>query len=83
MTKLNQPTKGNNMKKIKVKDIRKLIKDVPDDVNFEIDISDAKIGERSVSTDVRYMSEIELGKTITENFKCAWINIIYPKQEAA
>jgi hypothetical protein len=29
------------------------------------------------------MSEIELGKTITENFKCAWINIIYPKQEAA
>ncbi len=83
MTKLNQPTKGNNMKKIKVKDIRKLIKDIPDDVNFEIDISDAKIGERSVSTDVRYMSEIELGKTITENFKCAWINIIYPKQEAA
>jgi hypothetical protein len=71
------------MKKIKVKDLKDLIKDLPDDVNFEIDISDAKIGERSVSTDVRYMSEIELGKTITENFKCAWINIIYPKQEAA
>ena len=83
MTKFNQPMKGNNMKKIKVKDLKDLIKDLPDDVNFEIDISDAKIGERSISTDVRYMSEIELGKTITENFKCAWINIIYPKQEAA
>ena len=71
------------MKKIKVKDLKNLIKDLPDDVNFEIDISDAKIGERSVSTDVRYMNEIELGKTITDNFKCAWINIIYQKKEVA
>jgi hypothetical protein len=72
----NKSQKGNQMVKIKIKDLRKLIKDLPDDINFEIDISDAKIGERSVSTDIRYMNQIELGKTITENYKVAWINII-------
>jgi hypothetical protein len=37
------------MKKIKVKDIKELIKNLSDDTNFEIDISDGKVGKRSVS----------------------------------
>ena len=60
------------MKKIKVKDIKELIKNLSDDINFEIDISDGKIGKRSVSDDIRYMHQIETGKSD----KSVWINII-------
>ena len=60
------------MKKIKVKDIKELIKNLSDDTNFEIDISDGKVGTRSVSDDIRYMHQIETGKSD----KSVWINII-------
>jgi len=60
------------MKKIKVKDIKELIKNLSDDTNFEIDISDGKVGKRSVSDDIRYMQQIETGKSD----KSVWINII-------
>jgi hypothetical protein len=60
------------MKKIKIKHIKKLIKNLPDEANFEIDISNGKIGKRSISDDIRYLHEIEIGK----NNKIAWINII-------
>jgi hypothetical protein len=60
------------MKKIKVKDIKELIKNLSDDTNFEIDISDGKVGKRSVSDDIRYMHQIETGKSD----KSVWINII-------
>jgi hypothetical protein len=59
------------MKKIKVKDIKELIKNLYD-TNFEIDISDGKVGKRSVSDDIRYMHQIETGKSD----KSVWINII-------
>ena len=60
------------MRKIKIKDIKKLIKNLPDNAYFEIDISNGKIGQRSVSDDIRYLHEIEMGK----NNKLAYINII-------
>ena len=60
------------MKKIKVKDIKELIKNLSDDINFEIDISDGKIGKSSVSDDIRYIHQIEIGKSD----KSVWINII-------
>jgi hypothetical protein len=60
------------MKRIKVKHIRKLIKDLPNNTYFEIDISNGKIGKRSVSNDIRYIHQIEIGK----NTKIAWLNII-------
>jgi hypothetical protein len=60
------------MKKIKIKHIKKLIENLPDDANFEIDISNGKIGQRSTSDDIRYLHEIEIGKSN----KIAWINII-------
>jgi hypothetical protein len=50
------------MKKIKIKHIKELIKNLPDEANFEIDISDGKIGKRSISDDIRYLHEIEIGK---------------------
>ena len=60
------------MKRIKVKHIRKLIKDLPNNTYFEIDISNGKIGKRSISNDIRYINQIEIGK----NNKLAWLNII-------
>ena len=60
------------MKKIKIKQIKELIKNLPDEPNFEIDISNSKIGKRSISDDIRYLHEIEIGT----NNKIAWINII-------
>ena len=60
------------MKRIKVKHIRKLIKDLPNNTYFEIDISNGKIGKRSVSNDIRYIHQIEIGKSD----KLAWLNII-------
>jgi len=60
------------MRRIKIKDIKKLIKNLPDNAYFEIDISNGKIGQRSVSDDIRYLHEIEMGK----NNKLAYINII-------
>ena len=60
------------MKRIKVKHIRKLIKDLPNNTYFEIDISNGKIGKRSISNDIRYINQIEIGK----NSKLAWLNII-------
>ena len=60
------------MKRIKVKHIRKLIKDLPNNTYFEIDISNGKIGKRSISNDIRYINQIESGK----NSKLAWLNII-------
>ena len=63
-------------KKIKVKDIRKLIKGLSDQSNFEIDISDGKIGHRSISTDIRRMNEIELDTYTRHGKTLAYINII-------
>ena len=60
------------MKRIRVKHIKELIKNLPDDTYFEIDISNGKIGKRSVSDDIRYTNQIETGK----NNKLAWLNII-------
>jgi hypothetical protein len=60
------------MRKIKIKEIRKLIKNLPSNAYFEIDISNGKIGQRSISTDIRYLHQIEIGK----NNKLAWLNII-------
>jgi hypothetical protein len=60
------------MKRIKVKDIKKLIKRLPDNAYFEIDISDGKIGQRIISDDIRYTHQVEMGK----NNKLAWLNII-------
>jgi hypothetical protein len=60
------------MKRIKVKDIKKLIKRLPNNSYFEIDISDGKVGQRIVSNDIRYIHQVEMGK----NNKLAWLNII-------
>jgi hypothetical protein len=49
------------MTKLKVKDIRNLITNLPDDTDFEIDISNGKIGERSISTDIRHKGQIQMG----------------------
>jgi hypothetical protein len=65
------------MKRIKVGDLKKLIKDLPDDANFEIDVSNHKIGKRSMSYDIKYKNEIEMGTWISKNKKpISWINII-------
>ena len=60
------------MKRIRVKNIKKLIKNLSNDAYFEIDISNGKIGKRSMSYDIRYLNQIEIGK----NNKLAFINII-------
>ena len=60
------------MKRIRVKHIKELIKDLPNNTYFEIDISNGKIGKRSVSNDIRYIHQIEIGKSN----KLAWLNII-------
>ena len=64
------------MRKIKVKDIRKLIKGLPNQSNFEIDVSNGKIGSRSISTDIRYINEIQFGTSRIKGKKLAYINII-------
>ncbi len=64
------------MTKITVRDIKKLIENLPDDANFEIDISNGKIGERSISTDIRHKGEIQMGCFNNKKNKLAWINII-------
>ena len=64
------------MTKIIVRDIKKLIENLPDNANFEIDISNGKIGERSISTDIRHKGEIQMGCFNTKKNKLAWINII-------
>jgi len=69
-------TKGNRMRKIKVKDIKELIKNLPDDTDFEIDISDGKVGQRGISTYIRYDHQIEMGKLNNSKHKLAWINIL-------
>jgi len=64
------------MTKITVKDIRKLIENLPDNANFEIDISNGKIGKRSFSIDIRNISQIQMGSFNNKKEKLAWINII-------
>jgi hypothetical protein len=60
------------MRRIRVKDIKKLIKDLPNNTYFEIDISDGKVGQRLMSNDIRYIHQIETGKSN----KLVWLNII-------
>jgi hypothetical protein len=67
------------MTKLKVKDIRNLITNLPDDTDFEIDISNGKIGERSISTDIRHKGQIQMGCLNNKKnrpSKLVWINII-------
>jgi|FreactTroBogLake_1042271.scaffolds.fasta_scaffold12625_1 hypothetical protein len=66
------------MYKLKVKDIKELIKNLPDDTDFEIDISDNKVGQRLKSTDIRYRHQVEMGmgKLNNKKHKLAWLNIV-------
>jgi len=69
------------MKKLKVKDIRKMMKGLSPETFFEINISDGKCGQRSTSFDIMYTKEVELGVATRQltNSKLAYINIIAPE----
>lgn len=65
--------------RLRVKHIRKQIKNLPDDAYFEIHISDGKIGNRMVSDDIIKTNEVEFGNWKEKKKEVFYINIPYLK----
>ena len=65
--------------RLKVKHIRKQIKNLPDDAYFEINISDGNVNNRMVSEDIVRTNEVEFGTWKDKKKEGFYINIPYWK----
>ena len=63
--------------RLRVKHIRKHIKNLSDDAYFEINISDGNVNNRMVSEDIVRTNEVEFGTFENKGKKIFYINIPY------